>query len=132
MFLLDTNICIYIINKRPQRVLDIFNTIDIRELKLSSVTMAELEYGASKSAFRERNRRALMAFASAFEIVPFDDTDAEIFGLLRADLERRGVPIGPYDMQIASQAINRGYAVVTNNISEFTRIHGLRLENWAD
>ena len=131
MFLLDTNICIYIINKRPQQVLDIFKTTDIRKIKLSSVTMAELEYGASKSAFRERNRHALLAFASPFEIVPFDDTDAEVFGLLRADLEHRGVPIGPYDIQIASQAINRGYALVTNNTSEFERVSGLRVENWA-
>jgi len=132
MFLLDTNICIYIINKRPPHVLDIFEKTDIREIKLSSVSVAEMEYGASKSAFRERNRRALLAFASPFEIIPFDDTDAEVFGSLKANLEQRGVPIGPYDLQIASQAINRDYTLVTNNISEFARIRGLRLENWVD
>jgi tRNA(fMet)-specific endonuclease VapC len=132
MYMLDTNICIYIINRRSPSVINIFESMRPHEVKLSAVTLAELEYGASKSEHRERNRRALFGFASPFEIIPFDDTDAEVFGLLRADLERRGVPIGPYDMQIAAQALNRDYSLVTNNIREFERIPRLKLENWVD
>jgi tRNA(fMet)-specific endonuclease VapC len=131
MYLLDTNICIYIINKRPQSVMSIFETMNAHEVKLSSVTLAEMEYGASKSKYRERNRRALLSFVSPFEIVPFDDSDAEIFGLIRADLEYRGTLIGSYDMQIAAQALNRSYALVTNNIEVFSRIRELKLENWV-
>jgi len=131
MYLLDTNICIYIINRRPQRVIDTFESMNIYEIRLSSITLSELEYGASKSQYRVQNRLALLAFASPFEIIPFDDTDAEIFGLIRAGLERHGQLIGPYDMQIAAQALSRNYTLVTNNTGEFARIRGLKLENWA-
>jgi tRNA(fMet)-specific endonuclease VapC len=130
MFLLDTNICIYIINKRYVKILDIFEKKTARDIKLSAVTLAELEYGASKSQFRELNRRALLGFTSPFEILPFDDSDAEVFGLLRAKFEREGRIIGQYDMQIASQALNRRLILVTNNVREFERIPELRIENW--
>jgi len=92
--------------------------------------MAELEYGVSKSQSRNRNRNALVHFASAFDIIDFNDKDAEVFGLLRANLEKSGQVIGPYDMQIAAQAISRGLILVTNNMKEFSRIRGLTLENW--
>ena len=131
MYLLDTNICIYIINKNPKRVVENIKKLKPHQVKLSAVSIAELEYGAAKSKFREKNRDALVEFASAFDILPFDDTDAEIYGILRADLERRGQIIGPYDMQIAAQAIARELILVTNNTGEFTRIKELKIENWA-
>ena len=92
--------------------------------------MGELEYGISKSQQREKNRQALIHFSSAFDIVEFDDNDTEIFGLIRADLERRGLVIGPYDMQIAAQALTRDLTLVTNNTNEFSRIPHLKLTNW--
>ena len=132
MFLLDTNICIYIINKRPQKIAAIFETMNPREVKLSSITLAELEYGASKSQYREKNRRALLGFVSPFEIIPFDGKDAEVFGLIRTYLEGQGKTIGPYDMQIAAQAVSRNYTLITNNVGEFKRIPALKVENWLD
>jgi len=130
MYLLDSNICIYIINKHPLQVVTHIKTLQPHQIKLSAVSMAELEYGVSKSQSRNRNRNALVHFASAFDIIDFNDKDAEVFGLLRANLEKSGQVIGPYDMQIAAQAISRGLILVTNNMKEFSRIRGLRLENW--
>ena len=92
--------------------------------------MGELEYGVAKSLQRDKNRQALLHFSSAFDIVAFDDNDAEVFGLIRADLERKGLVIGPYDMQIAAQAITRDFILVTNNTNEFSRIPHLKLANW--
>ena len=130
MYLLDTNICIYIINKKPKIAVAKIKKHKPHEIKLSAVSIGELEYGAAKSSNREKNRNALIQFASAFDILPFDDTDAEIYGLIRADLEKRGEIIGPYDMQIAAQAIARDLILVTNNTKEFERIPNMRIENW--
>jgi tRNA(fMet)-specific endonuclease VapC len=130
MYLLDTNICIYIINKNPRMVVEKIKTLKPNQVKLSAISVGELKYGISKSKYRERNRNALIDFVSAFDIIPFDDTDAEVFGLIRADLEKRGQLIGPYDMQIAAQAIAKDLILVTNNTGEFERIRGLKLENW--
>jgi len=131
MYLLDTNICIYIINKHPIHVVEHIKKLQPHEVKISAISIAELEYGASKSKKREMNRNALLHFASAFDIVAFNDEDAEIFGLIRASLEKKGTIIGPYDLQIASQAISRNLTLVTNNIKEFERIENLKLENWV-
>ena len=131
MYLLDTNICIYAINGRSPKIVDKFKSQPIGEIALSAVTLAELEYGASKSAHRDRNRLMLIGFVSPFKILPFDGRDAEMFGILRAYLERAGTPIGPYDLQIAAQAAARDCVVVTNNVREFERIPGLKVENWA-
>jgi tRNA(fMet)-specific endonuclease VapC len=92
--------------------------------------VAEMEYGASKSKYREKNRNALKNFLSSFEIIPFDDKDAEVYGIIRAELERKGKPIGPYDMQLAAQALQRNYIFITNNTKEFEQIESLKLENW--
>jgi len=132
MYLLDSNICIYIINGRPKNVVQKIKEYNPPEIKLSSISMAELEYGVSKSDDRDKNRKALIHFASAFDIVNFDDDDAEIYGLIRADLERKGQVIGPYDMQIAAQAISRNMILVTNNVKEFIRVKNLKIENWAE
>ena len=130
MYLLDSNICIYIINQNPRSVVEKIKKFKPNQIKLSSISIGELEYGVSKSPNRERNRNALLDFSSCFDIVDFNDEDAEIFGIIRSDLERRGQIIGPYDMQIASQAISRDLILVTNNLKEFSRIPNLKLENW--
>ncbi len=131
MFLLDTNICIYLINHNPAHVVERIKEYKPPQIKLSAISVSELEYGASKSRNRDKNRITLMNFISAFDILPFTAQDAEVFGLIRADLERRGLIIGSYDMQIASQAISNGLILVTNNTKEFSRIEQLRMENWA-
>ena len=130
MYLLDTNICIYIINKNPKNVIQKLNNLNPSDVKISSITVAELEYGASKSARREQNRNALYKFLSPFEILDFDTHDAEIYGIIRAELEKQGKPIGPYDLQLASQALARDLIFVTSNTAEFSQIKGIKLENW--
>jgi tRNA(fMet)-specific endonuclease VapC len=131
MYLLDTNICIYIINKRPKSIINTIASHKPNEIKISAISIAELEYGVSKSLYREKNRNALMDFLLSFEIIPFTVKDAEIYGIIRAELERKGEIIGPYDMQLAAQALRGDYVFVTNNIQEFKRIKKLKLENWA-
>ena len=131
MYLLDTNICIYAINGRNRKIVETLKSKPVGEVGLSAITLAELEYGASKSAHRDRNRLMLIGFASPFRILPFDSADAEMFGILRTYLERAGTPIGPYDLQIAAQAVIRNYVLVTNNVGEFRRIPGLKVENWV-
>jgi tRNA(fMet)-specific endonuclease VapC len=131
MFLLDTNICIYIINNNPRAVVERIKTYKPSQIKLSSISIGELEYGVSKSKNREKNRTGLIDFVSAFDILPFDDSDAEVFGIIRADLEKRGKVIGSYDMQIAAQAIRNDLILVTNNTREFERINELKLDNWV-
>jgi tRNA(fMet)-specific endonuclease VapC len=131
MYLLDTNICIYIINKRSRTAAAVFASKPPFSIFLSAITLAELEYGVSKSQSRERNRLALVEFAAPFEVVPFTDGDAEVFGIIRAQLEREGRVIGAYDMQIAAQALNRGLVLATNNTKEFERVPELKLENWT-
>jgi len=130
MYLLDTNICIYIINKNPKNVIQKLNSLNPGDVKISSITVSELEYGASKSARREQNRNALYKFLSPFEILDFDTHDAEIYGIIRAELEKQGKPIGPYDLQLASQALARNLIFVTNNTAEFSHIKRIKLENW--
>jgi len=132
MYLLDTNICVYMINKDPKKILEKVNNLNPLDIKISSITVAELEYGASKSINRDKNRSSVKRFLSSFEILNFDTTDAEIYGIIRADLERNGIIIGPYDLQLAAQALRWNYIFVTNNTKEFKRIIGLKLENWTN
>ena len=131
MYLLDTNICVYIINKNPKIVVEKIKQYRPHQIKLSSISIAELEYGASKSEYREKNRIAILNFASSFDILSFNDKDAEIYGEIRAELEIKGEIIGPYDLQIAAQALSRGLILVTNNTNEFKRIKKIELENWV-
>ncbi|MDR2842911.1 MAG: type II toxin-antitoxin system VapC family toxin [Spirochaetaceae bacterium] len=130
MYLLDTNICIYIIKKHPE-IVSKFDQFKPSDIKMSSIVLSELEYGAAKSKKSEQNRNALRNFASSFDIIPFDARDTELFGIIRAELERQGEPIGPYDLQIAAQAVSRKFTLVTNNVGEFKRIRNLSIENWA-
>ena len=129
-YLLDTNICIYIINERPKQVLEHFDRLKITEIGVSSITVAELAFGVAKSR-SARNRAALESFLLPLEIAEFDLSAAFAYGDLRAELERRGEPIGPLDLKIAAQALSLKTILVTNNEREFRKVPGLTLENWA-
>ncbi|HEY9905792.1 MAG TPA: type II toxin-antitoxin system VapC family toxin [Candidatus Sericytochromatia bacterium] len=131
-FLLDTNICIYIIKQKPPKVLEKFQTLTPSDVGVSSITVAELEYGAYKSQRQEQNRAALSQFLIPLEILPFDERATQTYGQIRAQLERRGTVIGSMDMLIASQAISLGLTLVTNNVRELSQIPGLPLENWVE
>jgi tRNA(fMet)-specific endonuclease VapC len=131
MYLLDTHICIYFINTRPQRVLRKFIELSPAEIKLSAVSIAEMEYGAAKSGRYEKNRSALVNFAASFDVLPFEEGDAEVFGILKAELEKRGQAAGPYDLQIAAQALRRGLVLVSTDTRKFQGINALRVEDWA-
>ncbi len=130
IYLLDTNICIYIINSRPPQVLARFRREEIGAIAISSVSAAELAYGVIKSG-SERNQRALEMFLSPLEILPFDENAIWKYGLVRAGLEQIGQPIGSLDTMIAAHALAADATLVTNNTSEFARVPGLRLENWT-
>ena len=129
-YMLDTNICIYVIKRAPAAVLEKFRQHEAAGLGISAVTAAELAFGVAKSGSR-RNRAALEAFLSALEIAPFDDEAAWVYGDIRADLEARGVPIGLLDTQIAAHALSLEITLVSNNLREFERVPGLRCANWA-
>ncbi len=131
MILLDTNTCIYIINTKPPEVLARFHQFRLGEIGLSSVVAAELASGVAKSG-SARNRTALEMFLAPLEILPFDGAAVWAYGDLRADLERRGQLIGSLDTMIAAHALRLKAVLVTNNTREFSRINGLRLENWVD
>ncbi len=131
MYLLDTNICIYIIKKKPVDVLKTLKTKSKKNIYVSSITIAELEYGVAKSQFPEKNKIALIEFLSIFNILPFDDIDAVEFGMIKTDLEKKGKIIGPMDLLIAGQAKSKKLILVTNNIKEFERVEGLKIENWV-
>ncbi|MEQ8959068.1 MAG: type II toxin-antitoxin system VapC family toxin [Coleofasciculus sp. C2-GNP5-27] len=130
-FLLDTNICIYIIRQKPANVLEKFQSLSPSDIGVSSITVAELEYGAYKSQRQEQNRAALSQFLMMLEILPFDAKATQTYGEMRAELEKMGIVIGAMDLLIASQALDRGITLVTNNVREFSRIPGLTWENWV-
>lgn len=130
-YLLDTNICIYIIKQKPVSVRDKFRELLIGEVGVSSITVAELEYGVQKSRWPERNQQALHQFLLPLEIAPFDAQDAVIYGSIRANLEAKGATIGSLDMLIAAHALHLGLTLVTNNEREFGRIPQLAIENWV-
>jgi len=130
--LLDTNICIYLIKKRPCGVLDRFNAYSVGEIGVSSITVAELQYGVQKSTYPARNQQALTQFLLPLVIVGFDEQAAVAFGKIRAALEAEGAPIGPLDTLIAAHAKSLDVVLVSNNVREFSRVPDLRLENWAD
>lgn len=129
-YMLDTNICISIINSRPADVLKRFRQEKIGNIGISSITAAELTFGVIKSG-SEKNRYALEMFFIPLEIFPFDASIVWHYGRLRADLEKRGQPIGALDTLIASHALALDTVLVTNNVREFMRVPGLRYENWA-
>ena len=130
-YMLDTNICIYSIKHKPAKVFERLQSIDSSDVCISSITYGELAYGVEKSLSTERNRIALMLLLSNIEIVSFDDKAANEYGVIRAHLEKKGMTIGPLDMLIAGHAKSLGLTLVTNNEREFSRVEGLKIDNWA-
>jgi len=129
-FLLDTDTCIYLIKKKPPSVIEKLRACQAGDVGISAVTVAELRYGASKSQRVQQNHEALDLFLAPFEVVKFDETAAAAYGEIRAQLEKAGQPIGPLDMLIAAHAKGMNVALVTNNVGEFKRVKGLKVETW--
>lgn len=129
-YMLDTNICIYVMKRYPLDLREKFNTL-AEQLCISSITLGELHYGAEKSARRVENLTAIEHFVARLDVLAFADKAAAHYGQVRAELERTGTPCGPHDMQIGGHARSEGLIIVTNNMREFARMPGLRVENWV-
>jgi len=129
-YLLDTNIAIYVMKRRPMEVLERFNR-HAGQLCLSVISQAELIHGAEKSSIPEQNFRTLEDFCSRLTLLDYGQKAAAHYGEIRTDLERKGTPIGVNDLHIAGHARSEGLTLVTNNLKEFERVEGLRLENWV-
>ena len=129
-YMLDTDICIFVLRDRPAAVRQKFRQLE-DELCISTITVGELFYGVERSARRIENRRAVEEFIGNLKVLPFTMRGAAHFAQLRAELTRAGVVCGPYDMLIAGHARSEDLTVVTNNVREFRRIPGLQVENWA-
>lgn len=130
-YLLDTNICIYLIRQRPSHLVEELVRQQVGDVGVSSITVAELEYGVAKSTQVSRNKTALEQFLAPLVITNFDDAAAEVYGPIRAFLERHGTPIGSLDTLIAAHAVSLEVTLVTNNEREFIRVPQLRVVNWA-
>lgn len=130
MYLLDTNICIYIIKRKPLSVIERLRALALDEVAVSAITQAELEFGVQKSTSPEQNREALRGFLSPLKILPFDDRAACHYGEIRSQLEKSGQVIGAIDLLIAAHARSLSCRLVTNNEREFARVTGLLVENW--
>ncbi|WP_058961406.1 type II toxin-antitoxin system tRNA(fMet)-specific endonuclease VapC [Type-E symbiont of Plautia stali] len=128
-YMLDTNIVIYVIKRRPIEVLERFNA-NVGRMVISSITLAELVHGAEKSAFPERNLRTVEDFISRLDVLSYDQRAAFHYGSIRADLEKKGTPIGLNDLHIAAHARSEALTLITNNLREFSRVKGLISENW--
>jgi tRNA(fMet)-specific endonuclease VapC len=129
--LLDTNICIYLIKKSPPSVLKRFDTYAVGTIGISSITVAELEFGVQKSLYPSQNLQALEQFLLPLVILDFDHEAAKAYGKIRALLENRGRVIGALDMLIAAHALSLNIPLATNNVREFSRVPGLKVINWA-
>ena len=130
-YLIDTNICIYIMNKRPVDTIRRFKQFDPGQIGISSITVSELESGVQKSGHRKMNQTRLDEFLVPFEILPYDQAAAGVYGEIRVELEKRGQPIGALDTLIAAHALSRNLILITSNEKEFMRIERLRVENWT-
>ncbi|MBI9082062.1 MAG: type II toxin-antitoxin system VapC family toxin [Desulfobacterales bacterium] len=130
-YLIDTNICIYIMNQRPKAVIEKCRQCQPGDIGISTVTVSELRYGVAKSSRPEENAARLGAFLAPFIILAYDDAAAGVYGDVRFYLEKQGRPIGPLDMMIAAHAMSLNATLVTNNEKEFRRIKTLKVENWA-
>ena len=129
-YMLDTNICIYVIKNRPEGLRERFNRL-ADQLCISAVTLSEIIYGAEKSARQIENIKVVEQFAARLDVLPFGERAATHYGQIRADLERAGHPIGLHDMMIGGHARSEGLTLVSNNLREFQRIEGLRVDNWV-
>lgn len=130
-YLLDTNVCIYVMKNAYPALTQRLLSLRPDEVAISAVTVFELEYGAAKSQWGAQTRERLSMFLAPFHVLPFDARDARAAGLIRAQLAALGRPIGPYDVQIAAQGLSRDLTVVTHNVSEFSRVPGLVVEDWV-
>ncbi len=129
-YMLDTNMCIYLIKKKPPEVYNTFKKIKISDIGISVITLNEIEYGIAQSSNVKKNRIAFAKFLAPLDVYNYDDTCSPIYGELRTYLERKGTPIGSLDLLIASHALALDCILVSNNISEFTRVPKLKFENW--
>ena len=130
MYLLDSNICIYFMKNTYPHLTKRILSQDTSNFMISSITVFELEYGAEKSNWGEKNRQKLSLFLAPFNIIPFTVDDAVIAGRIRGYLEKQGTPIGPYDIQLAAQAFTRNVTLITHNAGEFSRVPNLKVEDW--
>ena len=130
-YLVDTNVCIFLMKNTYPAMTRRFLSMDPSDFYISSVTLYELVYGAEKSKWGERNRNKLMLFLSPFSIIPFDGNDAYYAGKIRNYLEEKGTMIGTYDVQIAAQGLARNLIVLTHNTDEFRRVPELKTEDWV-
>jgi len=131
-YLLDTDICIYLIKKRPPEVLEQFRQHSPQDVATSIITLFELEYGVEKNQYPQRSKDALAKFILPLNLVYLDRSSAIEAAIIRAQLEKKGMPIGPYDLLIVGLARSRDMILVTNNIKEFERVVNLHLENWVE
>lgn len=131
LYLLDTNICIYLIKRHPN-LEEKFKTLLPGDIGISSVTLAELYYGVEKSQYIERNRHALEKFILPLEVLDFDEGASLQYGKIRALLEKNGTPIGSMDLMIAAHALSLNITLITNNEREFSRVPNLKVENWLN
>jgi len=131
-YLLDTNICIYLIKKRPPEVLERFRQHSPKDVAISIITLFELQYGVEKSQYPKRSKDALAKFLLPLNLINLDPSSAIEAAIIRVQLEKKGMAIGPYDLLIAGLARSRNMTLVTNNIKEFERVVSLPLENWVE
>jgi len=131
MFLIDTNICIYIMNDHPPEVVQKFRGIGIGNICISSITVSELQYGAYKSKQIKKNLKRLDEFLRPFEVLAYDEKASNYYGKIRSHLEKEGNVIGPLDMLIAAHALSENLILITNNEKEFNRVESLKVKNWA-
>lgn len=129
-YLLDTNIVIYVLKRRPAELLATFND-NASRMAISSITLAELLHGAEKSSRVSENLAVVEDFCSRLDVLPYGPKAAQHYGAIRAALEKRGQPIGVNDIHIAAHARSEGLVLVTNNVGEFVRVPGLEVENWV-
>ncbi|TGK78651.1 type II toxin-antitoxin system VapC family toxin [Leptospira noumeaensis] len=131
MFLLDTNICIFLIKKKNQILLDKIKKNYNKGIFISTLTLAELEFGIQNSEQKEKNRLSLIEFLAIFEVLPFEERDTQAFGIIKADLKKSGNLIGSIDALLAAQAVSRNLTFITNNTKEFKRVKNLIFEDWT-
>jgi len=130
-FMLDTNICIFLIKNKHEKIIRHMRRLDIGDIGISAITHAELQFGVAKSRSRQRNRLALDQFVAPLVIAPFDESAAEAYGTIRANLEKSGKPIGSLDTLIGAHALSLNVVLVTNNTREFRRIKNLKVVDWS-
>jgi tRNA(fMet)-specific endonuclease VapC len=131
MFLIDTNICIYVMNAHPPEVVKKFREIGVGNICISSITVSELHYGVCRSKQIQKNKKRLEEFLIPFEIISYAESASNYYGKIRSYLEKQGAVIGPLDMLIAAHALSEDLTLITNNEKEFKRVKSLKVENWV-